>query len=254
MEHAGHRERLRERYRTEGLEGFAPHEVLELLLTYAIPRQDTNPIAHRLVDRFGSLHGVLEASPQELEQVDGVGPRASALLSMLLPVLRRYEQEKLLPRPRLNTYVELAPYCRSLFLGKTVEQLYLLCFDAKMNLLAAKRLASGTPSEVQVLPRQVAQEAIRHNAVGAVLAHNHPSGSVDPSDEDVEMTYRVQTALDSVGVRLYDHVIVSGGRDFSMFANRLIAGAPRPSAPPEAEMELAADRPQRQLTWKEKRR
>ena len=121
-EHAGHRERLRERYKREGLGGFAPHEVLELLLTYAIPRVDTNPLAHALIRRFGSLHAVMEASPAELEQVPGIGPGASTLITLLLPLLRMYEQEKLLPRKKLDTWTELTAYCRSLFLGVTEEQ------------------------------------------------------------------------------------------------------------------------------------
>ncbi|MBR1585737.1 MAG: hypothetical protein IJ662_09375 [Clostridia bacterium] len=239
-EHTGHRERLRLRYKREGMNGFAPHEVLELLLTYAIPRVDTNPIAHSLISRFGSLHGVLEASQAELEQVDGIGPNAATLISMLLPVLRMYEQEKMMPRRKLGTYAELAAYCRTLFLGVNCEQFYLLCFDAKLQLIATVRLSSGTPTEVSANPRLIVQELMRHNAVGAVLTHNHPSGSPLPSNEDLELTMEIQAILRGVGIRLIDHIIIAGMQDHSILASHLqeVGG----SAP-----QKAADTPQHVL-------
>lgn len=218
-EHAGHRNRLRSRYQREGLGGFAPHEVLELLLTYAIPRVDTNPLAHDLIKRFGSLHGVLEAAPVDLCQVPGIGETAATLISMLLPVFRMYEQEKLLPRRRLSTYAELAAYCRTLFLGENCEKFYLLCLDAKLNLIAVSLIASGTPSQVQVMPRLILQTLLRHNAVAAVLTHNHPSGSPEPSNADAEMTLEIQSILNGVGIRLVDHVIISGVRSHSVLSN-----------------------------------
>ena len=215
-EHAGHRERLRARYLREGLNGFAPHEVLELLLTYAIPRADTNPMAHALMNRFGSLHAVLEASPQELEQVPGVGPQAATLLSMLLPVLRMYEQEKLLPRKRFSNRQELTAYCRTLFLGAGCEQFYLLSFDAGMQLLAATCLSSGTPGEVSVSPRLIMQELMRRNAAAAVLTHNHPSGSPKPSQADLDITRDLLQTLRGVDIRLIDHIIIAGAQDCSL--------------------------------------
>ena len=224
MEHAGHRERLRRRYRQEGLEGFAPHEALELLLTYAIPRVNTNPLAHALISRFGSLGGVLEASPEELEQVPGIGPQASTLLNMLVPLLRMYEQEKLLPRRSIATYADLAAYCRTLFLGVGVEQFYVLCLDAKLHLIAARRISQGTPSEVSAQPRMVVHELMRCNAVGAVICHNHPSGSPLPSQADVEITWEIQNALRSVDIRLYDHVIIAGNKDYSFVSHGMLDG------------------------------
>ena len=244
-EHAGHRERLRERYKREGLGGFAPHEVLELLLTYSIPRVDTNPLAHALIRRFGSLHAVMEASPAELEQVPGIGPGASTLITLLLPLLRMYEQEKLLPRKKLDTWTELTAYCRSLFLGVTEEQFYLLCFDAKLQLNATVLLSSGTPSEVDVNPRLIMQQLMRHNAVSAVLTHNHPSGSPRPSNEDVEMTLEIQRILSGVGIRLIDHIIIAGPLDCS-----ILSGVSSP--PADAAPFLAADRPQQKLNHPQK--
>lgn len=221
-DHAGHRERLRRRYQREGLGGFAPHEVLELLLTYAIPRIDTNPLAHELIKHFGSLSAVLEASPAELEQVPGIGKQASTLLSMLLPVFRAYQQEKLKPRCKFDTYADVAAYCRTLYLGASTEQFYVLSLDSALTLLDVRCLSEGTPSEVGVHPRTVVKELIRHNASCAVITHNHPSGSVFPSQADLEITRSIQTILDSVGIRLCDHVIIADTADYSFFAHGLL--------------------------------
>ena len=237
MDHTGHRDRLRLRYQREGLNGFAPHEVLELLLTYAIPRIDTNPLAHVLIDRFGSLSAVLEASPAELEQVPGIGRQASTLLSMLLPVFRTYQQEKLRPRGKFDTYADVAAYCRTLYIGSNVEQFHVLSLDANLNLLAIRRLSEGTPSEVSVHPRTVVQELIRHNAVCAVLSHNHPSGSALPSQADVEITRTIQSILDGMGIRLCDHVIIAGNDDYSFFAHGRLGSLPEPAQ----ELPQAAD-------------
>ncbi len=254
MDHAGHRERLRRRFDQEGLGGFAPHEALELLLTYAIPRIDTNGLAHALIRRFGSLGAVLEASKEDLTQVEGIGPRAAALIAMMVPLLRMYEQEKLQPRLWLGNYGELAAYCRTLFLGVGVEQFYVLSLDAKLNLIAAARLSQGTPSEVSVQPRQVVQELIRRNAVGAVLCHNHPSGSVLPSREDVRITQEIGHILESMGMRLYDHIVISGNKDYSFNAHQLLDGAGGSAAflPVREPDALAADRPLRTLPVREK--
>lgn len=249
MDHTGHRERLRRRFDQEGLGGFAPHEVLELLLTYAIPRIDTNGLAHALIRRFGSLSAVLEASKEDLTQMEGVGPRAAALLTMMVPLLRIYEQDKLQPRPYLGNYGNLAAYCHTLFFGVGVEQFYVLCLDAKLNLLSAVLLSQGTPSEVSVQPRTVVQELIRRNAMGAVLCHNHPSGSLAPSYEDVRITQEIQHILDSMGMRLYDHIVVSGKSDYSFNAHHLLdSGSDGPAFLSAREPEIqAADRPVRTL-------
>ena len=244
-EHEGHRERLRARFKKEGLDGFALHEALELLLTYAIPRVDTNPIAHALMKRFGSLHGVLEASCAELEQVKGIGPGAAVLISMMLPLFRMYQQEQLQPRRSLDTYSNLAAYCHSLFVGARSEQVYLLCFDAKLSLTATVLLASGTPTEVSANPRLVMQELMRHSAVSAVLTHNHPSLSPLPSSEDIELTMELQELMRSVGVRLIDHIIIAGDKDYSILAAQAQAVSTGGPA-------LAADRPQRKLPARKK--
>ena len=213
--HEGHRERIRQRFKREGLTGFADHEVLELLLTYAIPRVDVNPAAHRLMEHFGSLSAVLEAAPDELARVKGVGPGAAAMLSMMLPLLRRYRQDKLQPQLTLNTYGTLIDYCKSMYVGVKDEQAYVLGFDARLKLLSIKMVGDGSPEEVPILPRRVVQALIQCGALGAVLMHNHPSGGCEPSQADIDLTSEIFRMLSGMGIRLYDHVIISGDEDFS---------------------------------------
>jgi len=222
VDHKGHRERLRQRFEQNGLNGFAEHEVLELLLTYAIPRVDVNPLAHRLVDRFGSLAGVLEASVDELRQVQGMGERSAALIALMLPLLKRYRQEGKRPRRRILTYSSLAEYCASLFIGCREENFYLLCFDAKMQLTKEALLSVGNADEVPVSPRHVVREAMRANAVSVAVTHNHPSGDPTPSQEDVRLTQGIREALQVMEIRLLDHMVVGREEVFSLVRNGLI--------------------------------
>lgn len=222
MEHTGHRERLRKRFDQSGLKGFSDHEVLELLLTYAIPRVDVNPLAHRLIERFGSFSAVMEASAGEMKQVEGMGERSAALLSMMLPLLKRYEQDKLLGKRKLNTFSELAEYCSTLFIGNHEEAFYLLCFDAKLQLIREILLGSGTIQEVHVLPRLVAREAMRCNAVSVVVAHNHPSGDPQPSQADMDLTRGIRDALLTVEIKLMDHVVVGRQEAYSFHRNDIL--------------------------------
>ena len=242
MEHSGHRERLRARYAESGFEGFAPHEVLELLLTFAIPRVNVNPLAHRLLERFGSLPGVLEAAPEELARVEGMGPRSALLVSSLLPLLRYYERERLSPQLVLTNAFQLSAYCKSLFLGVQNEALYVLCFDAKLGLLGAERVAAGGPADVAVAPRAVVQALLRRHAVSAVLTHNHPSGDPSPSAEDLRLTAELERVLQALGIRLYDHVIVGGQETYSLKLHAQMPPAPAGVSPAQR---LAAERPLR---------
>ena len=253
MEHAGHRERLRKRYAENGFSGFAEHEILELLLTFAIPRINTNPIAHRLIDRFGSLNKVLEANQKELEAVEGVGPLASTLLTMTLPLFRVYEQRKLLPQVRLTNYADLAAYCRTLYLGVCREEFYVLSMDADMRLLGVKCIAKGTPTEVSALPRHVLEELLQNHAASAVISHNHPSGSALPSQEDVDITAAIERLLTGVGIRLYDHLLIAGNQEYSFMRHHMMDRS-LSAEPEQDELPAAAERPQNLLPSQRKRK
>ena len=195
--HEGHRQRKKEQFREHGLDAFADHEALELLLYYAIPRQDTNPIAHRLLERFGSL--------------EGVGENAATLIRLLFPLCRRVRTSGGRHEVIFNTRENIGAYFIELFLGERREVFYEACLDAKGKLLACYRLAEGSPDQVTINMRRVVENALNANASLVVLSHNHPSGVALPSKEDNQTTLQIKRALADIGVQLVDHVIVADG-------------------------------------------
>ncbi|MBR4710583.1 MAG: DNA repair protein RadC [Clostridia bacterium] len=208
--HRDHRKRVRDRCLREGLESFAPHEVLELLLFYARTRGDTNPVAHALLDTFGSLRGVLEASPQQLMQVPGVGEEAAVLISMAVPLFRVYTRTLAEKRPKIASTEAAREYAFGLLAGQRAEQFFVICLGADRSLLGVRKIASGTVTEVAAYPRAVAEAALTLNAHGVILCHNHPDGLCEPSPEDIDTTHRLWQLLEAMDIRLLDHVIVAG--------------------------------------------
>ena len=208
--HTGHRQRLRERFRAQGLSGFAEHEVLELLLTYAIPQKDVNPIAHALLDLFSSLAAVLEADAGELMRVPGVGENAATLIALMPELFGSYQRSLLGDRPVITTFQEAVRYCLSLFYGAHEEEIYLICLDQSGRVLHPALLRRGTIDSVTLYPREVVELARRHRAHAVLLAHNHPSGHAHASQADQTVTQLVAQALSVVGVRLVDHLVISG--------------------------------------------
>lgn len=215
--HDGHRDRMRKRFFTNGLSGFADHEALELLLYYAIPRGDVNPLAHALMDRFGSLSGVLSAPMELLTQVDGVGERTAALLHLVLQITQKARLADLEQELALNTRERVGAYLLELFSRERNEAVYQICLDGKGKLLACRRLGEGSASAVNLDIRKVVQNAIVYAASSVILAHNHPSGVALPSQEDHAATLRVKAALEAIDVRLEDHIVVAD-HDFISFS------------------------------------
>jgi len=215
-EHDGHRQRMRERFQTQGLEGFAPHEVLELILFYAIPRANVNPLAHRLIDTFGSLHAVVEADVKDLMKVEGIGEKAATLLNLFGHVDRQLERSRSAQRKKLRNRLEASRHCLGLLAGLREEHLYLVCLNAQMEVVQNALIARGTLNEVPAYPRMVAEAALRANAHAVVLCHNHPGGSIIPSSQDLEMTASLGQLLHNLGILLADHVIVAGEDTLSL--------------------------------------
>ena len=207
--HSGHRERLKNRFRREGLDHFDELYVLELLLFYCIPRVDTNPIAHRLLDHFGSLTAVLEASPAELEKVEGIGENASTFLSLITQVGRYYQVKRSQQGEILTSLDHCGQYMLPFFFGREVETVFILCLDAKGKVLCCKKVGEGSVNSANVPIRRIVEIALSVNATTVVLAHNHPSGLALPSAEDIQTTYRVSAALETVEIVLADHIIVT---------------------------------------------
>ena len=201
--HDGHRERLRQRFSEHGPDVFADHELLELLLTYAIPRRDTNETAHKLLQRFGSLAGVFAADAASLQTVDGIGPAAAQLLQLEAAIRRRIALSGVPHRngkPLLNAPHRAARYAELLLSQETDERMYALCLNAQRALLCAVAVGSGSVSELTVYPRTIVELAILRHAHGIILAHNHPSGDPLPSQPDIETTEAIRAALDHDGV------------------------------------------------------
>ena len=214
--HDGHREKMRERFLAGGLEGFAPHEALELLLYYAIPRRDTNPIAHALMDRYGSLSAVLNAPVEDLQKVEGIGKSAAILIHTVAQINQKAAIDDAASEHVLNSSERAGKYLLTRYSGKKRELVYQLCLDQKGKLLACKLLGEGGVTAAAVDVRQVVENAILTSASAVILSHNHPSGIALPSHEDYAVTVRVKAALATIGVTLTDHIIVADGDYVSM--------------------------------------
>ena len=223
-EHAGHRERMRKRFLRFGLDNFDDHNVLELLLFYAVPRRDTNVIAHRLLDAFGTLDGVFDASPEALMAVEGVGPGAAALIRLVPEAARRYFIARTAPGQILADSEAAGRYLLPRFLTCRDETMYLVCMDGKLKVLDCREVSRGSATSVSVNARRVTQTALGQNASAVLLAHNHTSGIAIPSDEDVAVTLRLRALLAQVGVTLTDHIVVAGDDFVSMADSGLLPG------------------------------
>ena len=214
--HDGHRQRLKERFLQGGLDNFTDVQVLELVLFYCIPRKDTNPIAHALLDHFGSLSHVLEASVEELQKVPGIGENTAIYLTMLTQVGRYYLVDRSQREVILPTIDKCGAYLVPYFFGRSVETVYLLCLDAKCKVLCCREIGQGSVNSAGISVRKIVEVALGANATTVVLAHNHPSGLALPSAEDIQTTRRVAAALSAVEVHLADHIVVADGDYVSM--------------------------------------
>ena len=217
--HKGHRLRVKTRFLKEGLDGFADHQILEFLLYYAIPMKDTNELAHKILKEFGSISSIFEAHPKDIMKRCNVTENIAILISLVPHLAKRYNQDKWGNKPCLNTSSKVGKYATNLFTGRVYESFFLICLDNQGNLNNTVLLHEGTIDEVSVYPRLVVEAAIRYNAAMVVLAHNHPSGSLVPSDDDKSTTIRVRSALNAISVRLIDHIIVAGTEYYSFSEN-----------------------------------
>ena len=207
--HEGHRERLKKQFIEQGLDGFTDIQALELALFYCIPRRDTNPIAHALLDRFGDLSKVLEAPASELKKVPGMGEHSAYFLRLITELGRYYVVTRASQTVILNTLEKCAEYMVPFFFGRQVETVFLLCLDAKCKVLCCKKVGEGSVNSAGISARKVVETALAANASSVIMAHNHPSGVAVPSPEDIQTTKRIAVALDAVDVVLADHIVVA---------------------------------------------
>lgn len=206
--HDGHRKRLRQRFLEEDLDHFTDVQVLELLLFYCIARQDTNPIAHRLLEHFGSLSRVLEAPVAELCKVEGVGENTAIFLRLVTQTGSFYLKDRAAQTKVLPTLESCAQFLQPYFYGQNVETVYLLCLDAKCKLLCCKKMSQGNVNSTEISIRKIVETALSANASSVLLAHNHPGGIAIPSYADIRTTLNVASALQAVDVHFIDHLVI----------------------------------------------
>ena len=222
--HEGHRERMRKQLKTSGMDSLSDVQVLEMLLYYAAPRGDTNPAAHALLKRFGTLDGVFSAPETELRKIDGVGEVAAQLLLLVPQVARRCLMSRSTQIQVLDTTSKCGQYLLPFFHGEREEVVYLLCLDAKCKALDCVLIHRGGVNVASIAARKVVKTALDANATSVVLAHNHPSGLALPSQEDKQTTMVLKAALDAVGVVLADHIIVADDDFVSMRDDGILEG------------------------------
>ena len=210
--HSEHRQRVKNRFRNEGLDHFEELHALELLLFYALPRIDTNPIAHDLLNHFGNLRNVLEAPVEQLMGVNGVGEHAAILLSLVRGLSQKYMISGDSAAP-LNTLEDCGTYLINRFIGQRNEVVMLLCLDAKRAPLCCRIVSEGSVNAAEISTRKVVEAALSVNATSVILAHNHPSGIAVPSMPDIVTTRRMGAALSAVDIVLEDHFVVAD-RDY----------------------------------------
>jgi len=214
--HEDHRKRVRQRFVSAGLQSFPPHNVLELLLFYSIPRQDTNEIAHRLMNHFGSLTGVLDAPMEELCKVKGIGENSATHIMLVAQLAKRYFAEQAKEKKSFASSAALHTYAISLFAGEKNESAFMLCLNNACQLLHCSQVSLGTKYAVSLDNRTLLETAFRYNATKVVLAHNHSNGLASPSKNDISRTESAMKLFSDVQIQLLDHLIVAGGECFSM--------------------------------------
>ena len=207
--HEKHRERVKQRFLTEGLDSFDEHQVLEFVLFFALPRIDTNEVAHELINKFGSLKRVADASLEELMEVKYIGDHAATMLKLIAGVSKRYYMDAVGNVKIYDTLDKIGEYLINLYIDSTSEKIYLLLFDGKMKMIKSIMIAEGSLASIQLPMREIIKEIINLRATSAVIAHNHPDGLLLPSREDVDVTMTLMNAFEMIDCQLIEHIIVA---------------------------------------------
>lgn len=216
LSHKNHRQRVREEFRENGMDHFPPHKVLEMMLFYVYRQKDTNPLAHQLIDRFGSLSGVINAPYDLLLEAEGVGEEAATYIKALAAFVKQYLNDSYAKINTITTVEEAKDFMRYRFLDDALECVLLTCLGYNNRVIYSGILAKGTLEKVEILPKDVVKACLRADAAKAILAHNHPNGFCNPSRNDLSATFVLHEELKRVDVELWDHVIVASDGVFSL--------------------------------------
>ena len=219
--HSGHRDRVRDEFLFKGIsESTPPHKVVEYILFHSIPQKDTNETAHALLERFGSISGILDAPAEQLMQVKGISKVSVSLLKLILPVARIYSSEKNSADKVLKDIDDISQYLLGKYFGYDKEVFSMLSLNASGKVLGYDVLSSGNVSEVTVSVRDIVEVVLKRRAVCVDIAHNHPGGVALPSEEDIKITELIDRTLKNINAKLLDHVIIAGDDYVSMAQSR----------------------------------
>lgn len=215
--HDGHRDRVKKEFLQKGFDmNTPPHKIMEVLLFYSIPRKDTNEMAHELLNRFGSISGILDAPAEEIVKIPGISTNTAAFFELIVLLTRIYHTEKNSKGKRYMRVDDVCDYLMNQYIGYQKEVFSVISFSGSGKMLGFDILASGNVNEVSVSTRKVIETVINRNAVCAIIAHNHPNGTALPSKEDIAVTMDIKNALEHINVKLIDHIIIAGDDYVSM--------------------------------------
>ena len=216
--YVGHRKRIKEKYEKSGIDGWLDYEVLELVLSYAIPRKDTKPIAKELLSRFKTINGVLDSDRKELQTIREISEHTAFFLKLLKDVAILYMENGIHNRDLLSSPQVVYDYLKASLKGAVDEEFKMLFLDSRNQLIAVETFKIGTVNRSVVYPRKVVERALYNHAVGVIIAHNHPAGTLQPSQDDRGVTKAIKEALKTVDITLLDHIII-GNNDYYSFRN-----------------------------------
>ncbi|MBI5805444.1 DNA repair protein RadC [candidate division TA06 bacterium] len=219
---SGHRQRLRDKFRQTAGEGLHDYELLELLLAYALPRRDVKPLAKVLIDRFNGLAGVLDASPEDLEKVKGLGNSPAVLIKLAKHLSEQYLAAGMISRDALSSPQSVLAFARTKMAGLPNEAFLCIYLNTKNEVLKYKTINQGTVDKAAVYPRRIIEEALNLHAAGLILVHNHPSGHCQPSPEDRQLTDSIISVARTLDIRVLDHLIVGRAGYYSFAENKLL--------------------------------
>jgi len=214
-DHIEHRQRLKQKYSTAGLAALHDYEVLELLLSFSIPRKDVKPLARRLLREFTSLKGVMDAEAAELKKINGVGEHTAILLKLVKELGALYLKEKAGEKIQISCTSELLNFCRMEFGGLKDERFCVIYLNAQNRVIGMDTIQEGIVNQAVVYPRKVLEYSLKNKASSIILAHNHPSGHVKPSEADIRLTKLIQDTARILDIIVHDHIIIGENRVFS---------------------------------------
>jgi len=218
----GHRQRLRERFLSGGLQGFHDYEVIELLLSLGTPRKDCKQPAKDALKKFGSLNAVLDADPKELQKINGIGPNNAFGLKLTQTVARKYLSQRVIGKDVITSVEEVMDYLKHNLKNKKQEIFSIIYLNGRNEIIEMEELFQGTLTSSVVYPREVVKKVLAKNAAALILVHNHPSGNNNPSNEDINITKKLINAAKTIDVQVHDHIIIAGNDYYSFADNSLI--------------------------------